>query len=226
MLARIALLQFVRAVDPTGDPNSIEITEANLNTQNGQKYTVQQRLDIYNLARRVVLNALLETFGAASERVRKCLFVDAAISWTNNSTYSVALLPSGYITVPNRDSSLRYGSTPIRIIDDAVKVVTGAYPEYKQDANTLFAVQTATSFIHYANPSGTSLIPTGTYTITYVGITDHSISDIIQTSTKEETFLEHHIPLVIDVAVRIATGMSIPQALQYTVNILKAEVPQ
>jgi hypothetical protein len=222
MLVKTAVLNFTREADPNGESAGVQITASNLDTLNGEKFTKERRLDIYNDACRIVLDELLKKYGKQSDHVAGFLFPNADLSWVNNTTNSTATFPDGYLMVPSEESSLRVVNVPVRLRDNPGQLLAGNNPELFQDSNTLFAFERATDFIHYGSPPANSLISTSTQKIDYIGIIDHTLTDVATASTTEERFLDTDMPLVMQAALSLARNENnAAQAIAEVRNALK-----
>lgn len=208
MLVKDAFLILRRAVDPNAATTGVEITAATLAGTNGEKFTVAQLLDTYNLARRTLVNAIKTLEGRKTDRLKGFLLPEVDLSWQNFSTYSTATIPVGYITLQDDETSLRMGSVPLRLREDPGKLLAGNNPEVTQDATTIYAYERASDFIHYANPSGSSLIPTGTYKVDYIGLVDQTTTEIGVASTTQEGFIEDDVQILISTAIILARNES------------------
>jgi hypothetical protein len=210
MLAQSILLEFVRAVDPYGRPSGTAIAAANIHSQEGEKWTVQQRLDIYNQARFALLNAMLGAFpGKALLEESGALTQNKTDwTWTLSGSTSSAPKPTGYIDFINAATA---ANVPMILLgNEFIGVVPeGENPNYIQSASNIHIFEMGTNFINF----GTFVTSASTYKLRYIGLSVLVIADITTASAVSESFNDRYYTSLIELATLISGGASEAEAI-------------
>jgi hypothetical protein len=213
MTAQSVYLLIRRAVrDPNG-AGSVPITASNAHTLDGERWTVQQMLDIYNIARRALVRGMKTVLSPEALRKRLRGFeISGNITWTGTVSEVTATQPNGYIMLVDEETGIRTsGGVPLRLRSNPGKLIAGNNPELSQSATDIYIFEVDKTFKHYGgfitNGQSTSIV--------YLGIADLTVADITTGTTTEEKILEEDIPLLIEVATMVARGVPIQDIEAY-----------
>lgn len=211
MLAQSILLEFVRAVDPYGGASGTEITASNIHSQDGEKWTAQQRLDIYNQARFALLTALHALPKVLMLQLSGALVVNKTDwQWTLSGSTSTAAKPTGFIEFISAETN---GGVPMILLDQTLisVVLKGDNPNYVQSASNIHIFEVGGNFIHF----GTYVTSASNYKLQYVGLSRFTLTDVTTATAAQETFNDIYYPALVDIATQIANGATRDEAVQW-----------
>lgn len=219
MLAQSILLEFIRAVDPYGRPSGVEITASNIHNQDGEKWSVQQRLDIYNQARFALLNAMMGTFPRPVLLQEVSALIVHKMDWAFvlSGSVSTAVKPTGYIDFIGASTA---SNVPmIRLGIEYVSVVLeGQNPDFIQSATNIHLFEIGNNFVNFGG-----FVPTGSsYTLRYIGLLPLSLADITTGTAIQETFNDRYYTSLIELATMISGGVSEAEAIAVAKAKLRA----
>ena len=197
MTAQSALLKLQQRIDPYTKAG-VEITAATIGTVDGDRFTKQRLLDIYNEARMVLFSVMRQTM--SEEEFAKnisALYLSASITFTFSTPDTTAPKPAAFMKLETLMSAT--ASLPVIIMPNE-------YLEAVQRSDTFYTQSVTDNLIGFEQ--GTNfLLPAinaaGTGKIYYYGITDWALSDIT-TGTATEKFSEEYIPVILQLAQAIA----------------------
>ena len=197
------ILKIAQSVDPYTKAGA-EITSATIGTVDGDRFTKQRLLDIYNESRLSLFQAMRSVMpdDELSKNISG-MFISAAIVFTAASPNTNAPKPSGYLKLKSLAAT---GGAPVIVLrNDLLNVVRGGRdPYYTISASNLIAFEIGTNFVIPA------LFGAGTGIIDYYGITDWTLSDVT-TGTAVEVFSSEYEPLLFELAGAIASEQGTDQ---------------
>lgn len=181
--------------------SGVKFTLANIGTLDGSRLTAQRLLDIYNDARFVLFNALLETKSKKEfDRLVSGTLNNASIVFSVSGSYVVATKPTGYISLA---SLIDASSVPIYVLpNEQLQELRAGNPDFTLSATNLYAFETGTQFKIPSASYGA-----GTGTIDYYGITNWTIANVTA-GTAVEVFSGDIEPILIEIANALANEQS------------------
>jgi hypothetical protein len=185
------LLQFVRSVDPY-TKTGVEITSATIGTVDGDRFTKERQLDCYNRGRREAVFALSSRLSSAdwSKDMSGMIVSSATITFSSGT----ATKPDGYIQKILLTKSNGSVVSIVRPEDYAeVSPFESASAPVVQELSSSFKASSST------------IVPNGSYVLSYYGITDFTLADVTG-GTVTETINERWHPLVLELAEAVANG--------------------
>lgn len=207
------ILRLLARIDPTLKTGA-EITSSNISTwstSNGDKFTAQRIVDIYNDARFALASAVDLTYPDQ----RKSQVISGTI--TKNTSFQFAsgsaTKPTGFIKTERLTTSayLQITVLPTAMIQQT-RALSSATNPIVYDYGTVLAQDVA----------DTAIIPNAsTYILWYYGITTYTVSDVTGGSTTEQ-FNDQFHPIIIELAVALATEMGNQQVNALAQKLLQA----
>jgi hypothetical protein len=194
-LANTLLLQITSLIDPR-DKDLNPFTVENVGIDEG-RFTAQERLDIYNKSRLTITGSLLKKFPLAKNSLVELISGNVEYGETITFESGSADKPDGYIfAVDLMDSSKN-------------QVTVLSFKDYRmvkdlERATNLFVFEVGDTL---KAPPGSSLITSGSYTLTYYKILPFTLADINE-ATVNETYNDEWHPLIEEIAVLIANEVS------------------
>lgn len=179
--------------------------QANIGAADGDRFQAARLVDIYNEARIALFQALEVQYPDKEELTRRIggtVQHTEALTFTLTGSISVATKPTGYIRFI---SAAKADKTPVILLgaDKIGAVQQATNPYYTQSTTVIFVFDVGAQFVHY----GTQLTTASTYILTYVGISNFTVSDVTGGATMETVDDIYH-PLLLELASAIANGQS------------------
>lgn len=195
------LLKFALMVDPNQLATGTKFAAGTIGVEDGERFSKQRLLDIYNRARMTLVNAMRVAWPKSklNEAVRGNLIRN------NTATFAAGALalPTGYI----QTLVLRTGSIEIAVVP------TWAYASLirHESATNLFGFEEGNAI---KAPEGSTFLTTQVCLHIYLGVADWALSDVTG-GTAVETVSDPWIPELLEVASAIANeqGNADPMAL-------------
>jgi len=193
MTVQSLLLSLALRVDPL-DEDGQDFTLATIGVKNGERFSKQRLLDIYNEARKIFAEAIMLQW----PRVRRTMSVFGTIN-TANVTFAngQATIPDGY-------------TLGLMLVDQNNREIEIAAAEQKPLLKEFDAVDNPIVYEEgtvLRSENGSAFVPDGQYKLTYYGIQDFTLADVTGGTTKE-TFNESLQPHILDAAVALAQGQA------------------
>ncbi len=193
------VLQLAQAIDPFTKAGA-EITSGTIGTVDGDRFTKQRLLDIYNDSR-FTLFQVMRSLMPDDELAKNisAMFISAVITFTAASPNTNGPKPSGFLKLKSLLSSAG-GNVPIVVLPNEYlqAVRGGTNPYYVISATNLIAFEIGTNFVIPA------LFGAGAGIIDYYGITNWALSDITGGSTVE-IFSGEYEPILMEIAQAFAS---------------------
>jgi hypothetical protein len=195
------MLKLALRVDPFVKSTGVLETSATIGvagaTGDGDKFSAQRLLDVYNESRLALFSALYES--KTSQELSKLVsasFITASITLTYASPNTTAPKPSGFLKLVSLTAP---SSIPIIVIPNnwLGDIRKGTDPHLTVSASNILAVELTTNFLIVGN------FGAGTGIIDYYGITNWALSDVT-TGTAVEVFSTELEPMLLDLAVAIS----------------------
>lgn len=174
------VLRLAQIVDPYTKAG-VALTTSTIDDTDGDRFTIQRRLDVYNQARYALFNALRQsvTMDALVQAISGNI-VETQIDFTQASNRYEYTLPTGYVRFVSLDgfSTTSKRMEPVILLPttylDAVR--WGDNPHFVQSNNNRFVFEIGTKLIHFGIYCADHLV-TGTVEV------DIGVSDITITGT-------------------------------------------
>lgn len=190
------------------------LVNAMIGTVDGDRYSRQRLLDMYNKARMTFVHAINITL----PKREKSKAIAAAIvrATTFQFTSQVATLPAGFI----EELWLRdVAGVDIPIVQAADLPQLSGY----DSATNRFVFREDSSL--KCVPGSTSIVDASTYVLAYYGIADFVIFNDIVGGVVNESINDDWLPKLMEIAVAIASEQSYADVLALAVALVKARVP-
>ena len=200
------MLKLTLAVDPTVKATGILFTSATVGTTDGDAFSAQRLLDVYNFARKALFIGA-DGIMSPQERALKfgSIIKNGTLTFTTSSADATAPKPSDYLKwVRIEDPST---GVEITILDDTFLPTVRAKlnPHYVQTTTkNKFLFEQGINFYGFNDPAGT-FANAATARLTYYAIADFIISDITGGSTIE-TLPEDMLPILMELSIAWANG--------------------
>ena len=171
------VVRFAQIVDPYTKAGAA-LTSSTIDDTDGDKFTVQRRLDIYNDARFALFGAMRETVSRKdlTEAISGNV-VETHIEFTQASNRYEYTLPTGYVRFISLDgfSGTSKKMEPIILLPTTYvdMVQLGQMPSYVQSNNIRYVFEIGTKLIHFGSYAGNQAL-TGT-TAVDIGVADTAL---------------------------------------------------
>jgi hypothetical protein len=186
------------------------VVRAQIGSVDGEKFTRQRLLDLYNNARFVLFEAMRGTM--SEHDLLKFVSSDVVEHTEVSFTSGVGTKPTGYIAPI---SMIDYQNNEIYIKDASYSTVIrkGDLPVYVETATNRFVIDAGGSLF---NVTGTSVMPNSTATIkyylTYFGLTTYTLTNVLSNSYTE-SYNDTFVPVIIELASAMANNMGRSETL-------------
>lgn len=208
------MLKFVQRVDPRRKDNGQPFSSADVGNADGDRFTVQRQLDIYNEARVGLLQALRA--GGASTKDLAPAIKEATIA----SVSGVIALPNDFVE-------------PIGHLVDGSGVRFWVYgPDLEQTARArtlpIYTLSTDNRFVIFRDNQFvcpgvyTSFMPNGPFTFSYYGLKVIILSDVTNNTPPlmVEDFSEKYTPVLLEIAQAIADEQGQGQVMALAMSLV------
>src|SRR3990167_1797166 len=182
-------------------------TGALIGSVDGAEFPRQRLLDMYNQARYdlfLVLKTIFTDTDKLGEEVG-ALAVNTTVDFGTAASLTDAAKPTGYINFIGLSSSadVPYVLLPKGMINT---LRYGNHLDYKQTATNAFVFDVGSNFVSYGTVnvnSGNAYITGSTVKLSYYGITEFTLTDVLGNSTAE-TYNEQYHQLLLEIAQMIS----------------------
>jgi len=212
------MTQLARRVDPYTKAGA-EITSATIGTVDGDRFSAQRLLDIYNEARLTLFGVLRSrmTTEELSREISGTYQTLSTLSFSLASEGVRAAVPATYL----RAIFLTDGSNqPIIIIPAPLMQVVrqGNNPHFVESPSNRFVVESGGYFIHYGG-----FVPEGNnYKLHYFGLPTYVLSDVTGGTTNEAFNSDYH-HILLELATAIANEQGRTQVLALANTLIGKE---
>jgi len=209
------IFAFAQRIDPYSKAG-VALTSSTVLTTDGDRFAVQEKVDLYNQARFALFGVLSEQYTPAQMRMKltEALVVKSDLQFTLTGSVSTAPKPTGFL----RAESLTNATfAPIIFLDiSKVQAVrSGNNPLYAQSSTRMYAFDIGASFIHY----GTYVTSASTYILHYYGLTTWTSSS----GASVEQFNDEMNWVLVETMVKMAEDIGSGQAYNYVRSLLSSQ---
>lgn len=196
------------------------VVPALVGSVDGDKFTRQRQLQIYNDARFVLFDAIvaLREIEGVSRELSDTLIIKTDFQFTLSGSVSTsANVPTGYI---RRESLTDVNGDPIIVLDNSLilTIREGYLTTYDQSSTVRYAFEIGSQFVHY----GTFVPSASTYVLHYYGLTTISISDILGASVTEQ-WHDDKLWILYEIASAFAEGLGMSDVLALAKKLITQE---
>lgn len=201
MKARDVLYALTLKVNPKIKSSGAMFTKASVGYNDGDRFTAQELLDIYNEGRFTLVNVLKSTLSDNAFAREMALAVKRAdISFSFEAdNYALATIPSDSIKVISLTNWL---NEPLKILPNSLlpAVMDKKNPHFENTNTDFFVFIQGTKFVYY----GEYVRENYPYWCTYYGLSALDLDTDIKPGTTEEIFFDDAIPTLMQICEAIA----------------------
>lgn len=203
------MVRLVQRIDPRTKAGAI-IDSTNVGSVDGDKFTEQRRLDIYNDARFALFGALKTRY--SNEELTR-LIGSTVIDTTGTMASGQLAKPSDYVDFI---SFAKSDDTPVTMLPTSMlqDVLSGLNPHFTESATNLFLFDIGQNLVAFDASMATAAVK-----LRYYALPVYVLTDIDNTTTKE-SFDEKFHPLMIELGVAIANEQGQQEILALTQSLL------
>jgi hypothetical protein len=217
MLARDIYLHLFRILDPR-TKDAVVIDATNVGTVDGQEFTADRMLDIYNEARRVLVSSAIDTYG--KERARAEFGGLNKVSTVTFNSTLIAPKPLGYVAFTSLNVLNATGiavNTPINVLptSQAQIYLEGRNPWYVDTVSRLFVFEIGLGFRYL----GSKIAASSTALLHYLCVDPWSLTDVNASATTVETVDDKHFHKLEQVAQALALEVGSQQLMGLTATL-------
>lgn len=221
-LVKDNMLAITQRIDPYTKAG-VALDSTTVLSTDGDRFTAQEKVDLYNQARFTLFGVLAEKYGdKVRDKIREVLIQKSDFQFTVTDGIAISTKPAGFLWA---ESLMNVSLVPIILlpIDKVQAVRSGTNPHYTQSASKIFAFEVGNGIYSYGTAgvnSGNSFVTAlSTYILTYYGLTTWTTSS----GSSTEQFSDEYNWILIETAVKLSEDIGSGQAYNFVRSLLQSQ---